>query len=211
MNALAKSDARQRAVSGFIICSLSELDGVLSAGVRHVVSIRDPGHPMPADILRLPQGQYTEFLFHDIIEVVAGRTEPNDRNVVRLLDLVDTLDLRSDANHGGPMVVHCHMGISRSTAAVATMLMKLLGPTHETDVFERLATIRPQAWPNSRIIDIADNILSLEGRFSAALRHFLAQQTMRHPGTIPLIRASGRDAEVDIASQSRVASEAHSC
>jgi hypothetical protein len=69
----------------------------------------------------------------------------------------------------------------------------------EDRVFARIQELRPQAWPNSLMIGIADELLGREGRLSAALSRFYAQQLRRQPGTEQLMRKYGRGREVDMA------------
>jgi len=64
------------------------------------------------------------------------------------------------------LLIHCHAGISRSTAATLTFLAQAL--PHETAdaVIDRLTQILRQAWPNSRMIAFADELLGRDGRLS---------------------------------------------
>ena len=52
------------------------------------------------------------------------------------------------AKGGNPHVlVHCHMGISRSTAAMAILLAQIRQKEYETAVFAELLRLQPDAWP----------------------------------------------------------------
>ena len=97
------------------------------------------------------------------------------------------------------VLVHCHMGISRSTAAMLT-LMALANPEEDADsLFERLVSIRPQAWPNSRMVAYADAILGRSGDLSAALARHYGRQVKAQPRFSEWMANLGRQAELDMA------------
>ena len=49
----------------------------------------------------------------------------------------------------------------------------------EDAIVERLLQIRPQAWPNSRMIGFADELLGRDGRLSAAVARIYARVSRR--------------------------------
>jgi predicted protein tyrosine phosphatase len=51
------------------------------------------------------------------------------------------------------------MGISRSTAAMGTLLAALNPTQDEHQIFDLVLRLRPVAWPNCLMIELADNIL----------------------------------------------------
>ena len=82
--------------------------------------------------------------------------------------------------HAAPRVlIHCHMGISRSTAA-AIILLADHGHAPEAAV-ECVAAIRPIAWPNLRMIEIGDRLLNLETKLIQAVRRHHARVLMKRP------------------------------
>ncbi|MBR7540181.1 dual specificity protein phosphatase family protein, partial [Mycobacterium tuberculosis] len=70
----------------------------------------------------------------------------------------------------GHLLIHCHMGISRSTAAMLSLLAQTYPDESEVRLFERLRQIRPQAWPNSLMIQYADDLLGRNGKLVDELR-----------------------------------------
>ena len=59
---------------------------------------------------------------------------------------------------------------------MATLLARHTPVGEEEGIFARIREIRPIAWPNSRMIGFADDILGRGGRLSAALReHYRLQ------------------------------------
>ncbi len=70
----------------------------------------------------------------------------------------------------GHVLVHCHAGISRSTAAAA-ILMTPVRAGNEEEAFLKLLDLRKHGWPNTRMIEFADTLLKRDG---AMLRGLLA-------------------------------------
>jgi hypothetical protein len=66
----------------------------------------------------------------------------------------------------------------------------------EDGIFARIREIRPIAWPNSRMIAFADDILGRGGRLSAALREHYRFQAPSRPEFMDDLRRNGRGAEV---------------
>jgi predicted protein tyrosine phosphatase len=64
---------------------------------------------------------------------------------------------------GGRMLVHCHVGIGRSTAVALAILADRLGAGHEKAALAELLRIRPQAVPNLHVLSLADDILNRSG------------------------------------------------
>lgn len=180
------------------ICGLQELSGFCDASVTHVLSILDPSHPDPADFDAYAPHRRLTLRFDDVIEPMAGYAPPEPEHVEALLRFGEDLD-REPGSPLEHLLVHCHMGISRSTAAM-TILLAQAGPGRDEDgLFAEVTGIRPQAWPNSRMIAMADAMLGRDGRLLAALKRHYAGQIERRPTLAEMIRRVGRGAEVDMA------------
>jgi predicted protein tyrosine phosphatase len=95
--------------------------------------------------------------------------------------------------------VHCHMGVSRSTAAMLALLAQIHPSEAEDRLFARLREIRPQAWPNSLMITYADDLLGRTGRLIAALRRHYAHQLKHEPKFLDWMTRLGRHRELDMA------------
>ncbi|HYP63931.1 MAG TPA: protein-tyrosine-phosphatase, partial [Acidocella sp.] len=59
--------------------------------------------------------------------------------------------------------------------------------------------IRPQIWPNLRIVEIGDAKLGRGGTMVAALRNLYRTQIERDPNWVDEIRAEGRGREINLA------------
>ena len=67
------------------------------------------------------------------------------------------------------MVVHCYAGISRSTAAAFASVCALNPRRDEFAVAQALREASPTAYPNPRIVALADDLLGRDGRMTAAV------------------------------------------
>ena len=73
-------------------------------------------------------------------------------------------------------------------------------PEVETDrIFTHIREIRPQAWPNSRMIGMADDLLERGGSLVAGLRRHYRDQIRLRPDLAAMIGREGRQREVDMA------------
>lgn len=64
----------------------------------------------------------------------------------------------------GRLLVHCHAGLSRSTAAGLSVLADRLGDGHEEEALEELLRLRPEAVPNLALTAAADDELGRGGK-----------------------------------------------
>ena len=180
------------------ICGLGELGSYQDADVTHVLSILDPGFPEPADFASFKPHERLTLRFDDVIAPVVGFSPPQRHHIEALLAFGETLAAVADdpLSH---LLVHCHAGISRSTASMAALLAQSRPDIDEDAVFVRVREIRPQAWPNSLMVEMADDMLGRDGRFLAALRRLHAEQMNRQPNLVDLIRRCGRERELQLA------------
>jgi predicted protein tyrosine phosphatase len=179
------------------ICGLDELVDHGTRGVTHVLSILDPDWPEPEGFRAYDPHHRTTLKFHDAIEPAPGIVLPDVGHVKAILAFGDAL-ARETTRSEGHLLVHCHMGISRSTAAMLMLLAQARPQADEDMVMERLRGMRPQAWPNLRMIEFADDFLGRNGRFTAALGRHYARQLAARPEVAEPMRRAGRGREVDL-------------
>ena len=176
------------------ICGIGELDQHATVGVTHILSILDPGTPEPAAFGTFDPYHRLTLRFHDIIGPWPGWQAPEPADVAALIEFGVELDRAGKGLRH--LLVHCHAGISRSTAALATLLARHAAPGEEALIFARIRAIRPQAWPNSRMIGFADAQLGKAGRLGAALRDLHRLQAKLRPDFLAELRRLGRGAEI---------------
>lgn len=184
-------------ISLLTVCGLEELDSHRDAGVTHVLSILDPGMPDPESFKAYDQHHRTTLRFHDVVEPLPGMIVPEPRDVEAIIAFVQRVGEDAEADRAGRLLIHCHMGISRSTAAMTMMLARAYPEEGEDSLMDRLTAIRPQAWPNARMIDFGDEILGRGGRLSAAVSRLHARQIAAKPHLANVMRRMGRGLEVD--------------
>ena len=180
------------------ICGLQELCDYSSQSVTHVLSILDPATPEPADFAAYGAHKRLTLRFDDIIEPIGGMQPPQVEHVEALLAFGRGLE-PADGDPLGHLLVHCHAGISRSTASMVTILAESRPDEGEDAIYAHVREIRPQAWPNSRMIAMADTLLGRDGRLVEALRRHYREQIKRRPDLAEMITRVGRDAEVQMA------------
>ena len=180
------------ALSSLTICGLDELADHASRGVTHVLSLMDPGWPEPQAFRAFPPHRRAAYRFHDAIEAAPDIILPRPADVEAILTF--GRELGGDPGH---LLVHCHAGISRSTAAMLMILAQACDREDEDMVVARLEQTRPQAWPNSLMIGFADQLLGRGGRLSEAVRKLHARRLAARPELAEVMRRLGRAREID--------------
>jgi predicted protein tyrosine phosphatase len=107
------------------VCCIEELAGHCNSCVSHVLSILDPDWPVPDAFGAYGDHARLELRFNDVIEEsYPDRSAPQQEHVADLLAFGRGLlgVPHDDAHH----LLHCHAGISRSTASKALVLAQAL-------------------------------------------------------------------------------------
>jgi predicted protein tyrosine phosphatase len=175
------------------ICGIAELSEHCHGGITHVLSIIDPDWAEVAAIASFMPHQRLALRCHDIIEPAPDRLPPSREDVAQLLAFGRTLA------PGDHLLVHCHAGISRSTAAATLILAQAEPQRPAYEVLEQVTTLRPRAWPNLRILEFGDALLGRRGEIPAAASAIYRRALDRDPAFGDMIIASGRGREVDAA------------
>ncbi len=134
------------------------------ADIKHVISIGAPGDETPAGYER--KSSRIRLDFHDVTEDSEFEFGPRANHVKTVIEFARAIQHRD-----GRLLIHCAAGISRSAAAALTTLAVWLGPGQEDEAVARVYAVRPEAWPNSLFVELADELLSRDG----ALLHALAK------------------------------------
>jgi predicted protein tyrosine phosphatase len=179
------------------ICGIDELADHSGARVSHILSILDPMTPEPDAFGRYGEHAHLELRFHDIIEErVPGYESPQPHHIDALLAFGRDIEA-SRSEHEVHVLVHCHMGISRSTAA-SVLLLTQAEPDWAADrVMAEVARIRPKAWPNLRMIEIGDRILGRDGSLVRVVRARHRELAEALPHVADFMRESGRARELE--------------
>jgi predicted protein tyrosine phosphatase len=142
-----------------LVCPLSRVTEVVkSRNPSHVVSLLDPHSQFPSPVAR-----HLKVSVHDIVDESPGWTAPAQGHMSEILDFVATWDRTA------PILIHCYAGISRSTAT-AFITACLHNPAiDEEEIALALRAASHVAWPNRRIVALADAELGRQGRMTAAI------------------------------------------
>jgi predicted protein tyrosine phosphatase len=180
------------------VCGLDEL--ARHGDVTHVLSILDPGWPEPEALRAFDVHRRLKLHFHDVIEALPGWVAPERWDVELLLAFardLGTIPGAADAEPTHPhLLVHCHAGVSRSTAAAILILAQRDPAQPARDVVGRVIRLRPRAWPNLRMIEFGDALLGRDGDIVAAVRALYRLTLDREPWLAEAMIDNGRGREV---------------
>jgi predicted protein tyrosine phosphatase len=145
------------------VASRAEASDILNSPLRcsevtYLISIGDLHDELPAGYNNVPHK--LRLLIADVLTEL-GATEEDIWQIIRLAE-----GLRSET---GRVLIHCEAGVSRSTAAALIMYAYWLGPGCEWEAMEQVRTQRPVAFPNRRMVELADRLLVRGGRLVGVL------------------------------------------
>jgi predicted protein tyrosine phosphatase len=174
------------------ICGIEELEGHCARGVTHVLSILDPGWPEPDSLSRFDVNRRLRLRFHDVIESQPGWIAPERWDVELLLAFSRDLTMANEAH----LLVHCHAGVSRSTAAATLVMAQTCPDRPAAEVLQEVVRLRPRAWPNLRILEFGDEILGRRGEIVEAARAHYRRALEREPWLAGAMIDGGRGREI---------------
>ena len=134
-----------------------------------IVSLLGPGTEFPVIDVPSPDHHHRVEL-NDIRKPIDGLVPPGERHVTALLGFLRGWDPKT------PLLSHCWAGISRSTAT-AFIAACLHNPhADENDIAQVIAENSPTAYPNTRIVSIADALMDRGGRMRRAVETLCADE-----------------------------------
>lgn len=150
-------------MSYLVVCPLSQLEKTIQLHRPHeMITLMSPGAVLARPSEIVPENHY--FLtFNDITEPREGYIPPVAADILTIIKIAE----RWDQKH--PLLIHCQMGISRSTAAAFITACSLLPKNDELQLALLLRKLSPSATPNKLMIALADNILNRDGRMIKAI------------------------------------------
>jgi len=136
------------------ICSLETVREIDLSSYSGVVTIENSNIEDPFRIeYELPEQLVLRF--DDISATMDDYVEPQKLHIEKALSFADKVG-------NGTLLIHCHAGISRSSAIALAIITKDLGAGRELEAVEILKKINPNARPNKSLILMTDDILGRE-------------------------------------------------
>ena len=178
------------------ICGLDELAYCSANEVTHVLSILDPGWPEPEPLRNFELNRRLKLHFHDVIDPTPDWVAPERCDVDVLLAFGRDLRANPDFTEPVHLLVHCHAGLSRSTAAAILLLVQHHADRAADDAVGTVVRLRPRAWPNLRMIELGDTALGRGGEIVAAVQDHYRMALEREPWLAEAMIGGGREREV---------------
>ena len=153
-----------------IICAKHQIDAHALSGVTHILSIEDP--EIPKTTPPWFRGVHRQIQFHDteseeeakLLDLVA----PTAAQIKEILNF--GMEFSANAAAGSSvLLVHCAAGACRSPAATYAILAQHFGAGHAREALNYVMRIRPEAFPNRRMVKFADELLGFNGEMLEAL------------------------------------------
>ena len=146
-----------------IVSPLRRLPEVIAArGPSHLVSLLPP-EEMIGTPLSFPPERHLRLEMHDISAPMAGLIAPDAAMVQEILAFGRGWDAAA------PMLIHCFAGVSRSTATALAIACARDPQADELEIALAMRRASPSAFPNRRIVALADDILGRQGRMVEAV------------------------------------------
>jgi predicted protein tyrosine phosphatase len=146
-----------------VVSPLRRLPEVIEARApSHLVSLLPP-EEMILTPPRFPPERHLRLAMHDISAPMAGLIAPDADMVEQILAF------GRDWDAAAPMVIHCFAGISRSTASAFVIACDRDPHADEFEIALAMRRASPSAFPNRRIVALADDILGRQGRMLGAV------------------------------------------
>ncbi len=143
------------------ICGVRELPNLKGKHWTHVISIWEKDLQDDKDCRELVQtvAPSAELLFC----FFADTCVPDHPEAPHLRDVECILDFTSHLPRKAKVLVHCHAGVSRSTAIAYAILCQHSTPGAEMENLLHVQSLRDLVFPNQLLIELADEVLKREG------------------------------------------------
>ena len=137
------------------ICSLGTAREIYHSTYDGVITIEDSFVDEP---LRINHAECPQLVlcFDDIASPKDDWVLPSKKHIQSALNFADELN-------GSSLLIHCHAGISRSSAIALAIIAKGLGAGKEKQACIELEKVNPNSAPNALVVRLADEILERGG------------------------------------------------
>lgn len=149
----------------FSIHGIDDINHDLLSKTSHVVSLVDPCTNLPSSLNSIAEKNCLVLKVHDALDSRDGKRAPSREDILALCHYADKIDRK----HLSHLLIHCHMGRSRSTAAAAILLIRLCHISPR-EAFKRIRLVRDPVWPNWTMIEHGDDVLGCDGEMLRACK-----------------------------------------
>jgi predicted protein tyrosine phosphatase len=144
------------------VCNLVEMpEHAAALKVSHLLSLVSPDE-LPVTPACIASGRHHRVGIHDISEPLDGHVLPAAEHIAGLVDFI-----RAWPHDRAPILIHCFAGISRSMAA-ALIALVIKAPGRELEAARHVRQAAAHAYPNRRMVAVADQLLGCGGRLIEA-------------------------------------------
>ena len=133
------------------ICSLAAVKEMDTSIYDGIITIEDSNIENPFRV-RSSETQQLILRFDDISTPIDDLIVPQDIHIERALKFAKLID-------DGSLLIHCHAGISRSSAIALAIIADKLGEGNEEEAVKTLEFINPNCRPNKLLVKMTDEIL----------------------------------------------------
>ncbi|RKZ40080.1 MAG: hypothetical protein DRQ41_09840 [Gammaproteobacteria bacterium] len=156
------------------ITSLNQAVSLSRKWATYTISLLDPGIE-GYESIKIPVASHGQklrrYYFNDITPSEIWNELSYDTENMKMVtseQIQDILEFTTSLVSSDKLLVHCHAGISRSTAVACGVLCQHgLSPE---EAIKHVLSVREQAFPNKYILKLFDEILGLENQLVVAHR-----------------------------------------
>ena len=130
------------------VCSLHQIRELDVSTYDGIITIEDTTIREPFRV-QTDEPKQLILRFDDINQPMDDYVTPQMSHIKRALEFADKIE-------GGSLLIHCHAGISRSSAIALAVIAKRLGPGKEEEAVNTLEHINPNCRPNKSIVEMTD-------------------------------------------------------
>lgn len=155
------------------VCGATEIEQFRPKHLTHLITIANPGYAITTPAWF--DGEHLQLHFGDVIseqDARACRTKAASAD-----DIQQAIVFYRVARQLGNarLLVTCDYGASRSPALAYVLRSDQLGPGYEAEALRDILAVRPDAVPNTHVVNLGDHLLERQGALIRPFREYLQQ------------------------------------
>ncbi len=141
---------------------LSDVRGAPKGSVTHMISLLDSSYGGAADLEQVGLVDHLVLHFDDISERIPGKRVVRREDIQALLEFGQRLAANLDQERH--LLIHCHAGVSRSSAALLVLMARAEPERNAQRAMDELLQICPWGLPNVSVVEEGDRLLGYHGK-----------------------------------------------